>query len=259
MKPSSHVFFPLAFLALLCGAAAPAAAQDAASASLRTQLLAQYKLARLATSGAGISVLDQGALLVVQKTGIFVVPPASVSQCGETYKDNELKAGASICRGMFKNTSRFLEVGERVLLYKLDVSVKDEKVSLVVMACEACSGQEQSTYYKGVVNFVYPKGYLESADPGQVEDVISEVLPLASVVDAAQQQQPQQEPAAQQAAAAPAAPGGGPGTVQLGQTPEEVLRIMGTPDKIINLGPTLIYLYKNIKITFKDGRVSDAQ
>ena len=34
---------------------------------------------------------------------------------------------------------------------------------------------------------------------------------------------------------------------------------MGTPTRIVNLGPKKIYVYKDMKITFKDGKVSDVQ
>jgi len=34
---------------------------------------------------------------------------------------------------------------------------------------------------------------------------------------------------------------------------------MGQPDKIINLGAKTIYVYKDIKVTFVNGKVTDAQ
>ena len=34
---------------------------------------------------------------------------------------------------------------------------------------------------------------------------------------------------------------------------------MGTPEKIINLGSKLIYVYKDIKVTFLNGKVADVQ
>jgi len=39
----------------------------------------------------------------------------------------------------------------------------------------------------------------------------------------------------------------------------EVESISGKPDKIIDLGAKKIYVYKDLKITFTDGRVSDVQ
>jgi hypothetical protein len=34
---------------------------------------------------------------------------------------------------------------------------------------------------------------------------------------------------------------------------------LGNPDKIVNLGTKLIYVYKDIKVTFLNGKVSDVQ
>jgi hypothetical protein len=56
---------------------------------------------------------------------------------------------------------------------------------------------------------------------------------------------------------APSPPG--PVTISLGQTIAEVEAINGKPDKIIDLGAKKIYVYKDLKITFTDGTVSDVQ
>ena len=48
-------------------------------------------------------------------------------------------------------------------------------------------------------------------------------------------------------------------TVKLGQTPKEVEAILGQPEKRIDLGTKLIYAYKDMKIIFVDGKVSDVQ
>jgi hypothetical protein len=51
----------------------------------------------------------------------------------------------------------------------------------------------------------------------------------------------------------------GPITLSLGQTIEEVTAIQGEPQKIVELGLKKIYIYKDIKITFIDGKVTDVQ
>lgn len=48
-------------------------------------------------------------------------------------------------------------------------------------------------------------------------------------------------------------------TVALGQTPEQVESVLGKPDKIVDLGPKKIYVYKDMKVIFQDGKVSDVQ
>ena len=48
-------------------------------------------------------------------------------------------------------------------------------------------------------------------------------------------------------------------TVSLGQTVDQVRAILGPPQQIMDAGPKQIYIYRNVKITFVNGRVSDIQ
>ena len=48
-------------------------------------------------------------------------------------------------------------------------------------------------------------------------------------------------------------------TVELGQTPDQVKSAVGAPDKIIKLGAKEVYVYKDMKVVFVDGKVSDVQ
>ncbi|SPF52181.1 conserved exported hypothetical protein [Candidatus Sulfopaludibacter sp. SbA4] len=53
--------------------------------------------------------------------------------------------------------------------------------------------------------------------------------------------------------------GGAPATVALGQSIQDVEAIMGKPKDIADLGSKKIYVYKDLKITFVDGKVTDVQ
>jgi hypothetical protein len=66
-------------------------------------------------------------------------------------------------------------------------------------------------------------------------------------------------PPAGAADAAPPAPAGPPPSVELGQTTDQVKAALGAPTRIANLGPKVIYYYNGMKVTFKDGKVSDVQ
>jgi hypothetical protein len=64
------------------------------------------------------------------------------------------------------------------------------------------------------------------------------------------------------AAVAPApapAPAAAPTTVSLGQSTDDVKAALGQPTSIINLGAKTIYVYKDMKVTFKAGKVSDVE
>lgn len=59
----------------------------------------------------------------------------------------------------------------------------------------------------------------------------------------------------------PQDPGGAAGaaTISLGMTFEEVERVLGRPRNTADLGAKKIYVYKDLKITFLNGKVSDVQ
>ena len=50
-----------------------------------------------------------------------------------------------------------------------------------------------------------------------------------------------------------------PTTIELGQTIEEVVALMGNPTRIADLGQKKTYFYKDMKVIFVDGKVSDVQ
>jgi hypothetical protein len=81
-------------------------------------------------------------------------------------------------------------------------------------------------------------------------------------------QPPQPEPsAAQPAQPAPGSGGivpvyGGPAptvTITIGQTVEQVVAALGEPKSVADLGSKKVYVFKDLKVTFIDGRVADVQ
>src|SRR5271157_5221471 len=50
-----------------------------------------------------------------------------------------------------------------------------------------------------------------------------------------------------------------PAQIEKGQTPDQVKAAIGVPDKIINLGAKQVFVYKDIKVIFLNGKVSDVQ
>jgi hypothetical protein len=64
---------------------------------------------------------------------------------------------------------------------------------------------------------------------------------------------------AQVAQQPPPAPQQEPVKIGRGQTTDQVVAGLGQPDKVVDLGSKKIYIYKDLKITFVDGKVSDVQ
>lgn len=239
---------------LLTALGTPAGAQDA---SLTDQLKAQYKLAKMGSDSSGISVVEPGTALVIQKGGILGVPPTNAVIASATYKDHELHGPNAFLAGMVAKISRQLSVGEKVYVTKIDVRNKDvhaknDKVTLYIVECDSCNNVQQPSSFVSAVAFEFPKDYLSKADVSQVEDVISEVLAPDTASNNQQQAQAQQpSPSAQGTSEPP--------TIQIGQTVEQVKEAWGPPDKVVDLGKKQIYVYKDLKITFIDGKVADVQ
>ena len=136
-----------------------------------------------------------------------------------------------------KNFRQF-QPGERV--YVRQVEVKDNQIWYYIDTCdtraEVSVGSTDYTRYEALLVFEFDKGYLETANYGKVKERIDAVL-----LDE------------QQAKTATTK------TIALGQSTAEVEKILGKPENIISLGPKTIYIYKNMRIVFADGKVADVQ
>lgn len=250
-------------LAMLFAALFPwssAHAQGGTEASLADKVKTQYKLVKLGTDSTGIRVIDAGTVLVVHGKSLFGTPPGNVITCSANFQDGNLHPPGGFCTAMVKDVGRYLDDGEKVYPWKLEVSFKKEKVTITVIECDSCNGVTQASYYRSAVSFTFPKGYLEGADAGQVSDVISQVLTMDSGKGDAQQQDaapPAAAPPDQAPAAAPAPP---PPPIQIGQTIEQVQA--NTNNGLVlaaDLGDKKIYQYNGLKITFVKGKVTDVQ
>jgi hypothetical protein len=97
--------------------------------------------------------------------------------------------------------------------------------------------------------------FAKDAPPPEA-NVAGEVAQQAKEADAAEQD------VAQEVAAAPAGAGAGaagPVNISMGQSIDTVTAALGSPVRIIDLGAKKIYTYKDMKITFMNGKVSDVQ
>jgi hypothetical protein len=244
-KPTNLVA-PAAAL-LLAMLAVPAYAQD--TTTLQNDLNAKYK---------------SGTILVIQKNGITGQSPNNIAPpCTSTWRDNALHPGNTLCLMAQKNYSKALTKDEKVNPTSVVIHLKDEKVIVNFTECDSCNGGDASSY-KGSVAFQFPKGYIEGgADAGQIADVISQVLappdPNADQGNQQQQQGGDQQQAQQPQQQQPQQPAAPPASIQLGQTVDQVTASFGPPEKIVNLGTKQIYVYKDLKVTFVNGKVTDVQ
>jgi len=246
--------------------AAVAAAQ--VSVTLQDQLNAQYKVAKMA--GAGAVVVEAGTLLVVQKAGIKAMPFRAIPKCTAKFEDNTLHLATGFFCTSAMALQDYFQKGNKVYPLKVEVNPSKEKITFRVVSCDECNGVNPPTGLKGDVEFGFPKGYLEKANAGEVEDTIGQVFAIS---DDQQQDQAggQQDQATDQQTANLLKQGGAqqgpppqqqqaePQTIQLGMTTDQVQSTLGQPDKVFNLGAKQIYVYKDVKVTFMNGKVSDVQ
>jgi hypothetical protein len=251
----------------------------AQAVSLQEQLVAQYKAVKMGSDTSGYSVVDPGTLLAIQKGGLLGSPYSDKSALTNRYEGGTVHppsglavAGKKALLGRFSQsegqTTKLFAKGDKVYPTRIDVNVDKDTVTLGIVACDTCNKTDPPTYNKANVVFQFPRGSLAKASAGDVEDTIGQLL---SVSDDSQQQdqgaqqggQDQQQGAQgdqQQAAQQPAAqPAPEPQTIAIGQTTDQVQGSLGKPDKIVNLGAKQIWVYKDLKVTFLNGKVSDVQ
>lgn len=249
------------FVAVVLAIVALASFAAAQAVTLQEQLNAEYKPVQMA--GNGSVVVEPGTLLTVQKGGIISVPWKAVVHCAAKFQDNTLHPSVGFCAGMMKSVSQYLQKGNKVYPLKLEVNLDKAKISFQVVSCDSCNGVDPATGMKGEVVFQFAKGYLEKASAGEVEDLIGQVFAISNDDQQAQggdsgqqgnQQASQQAPAQQQQEQQAE-----PQTIQLGMSPDQVQGAMGKPEKIFNLGTKQIFVYKDVKVTFLNGKVSDVQ
>src|ERR1700688_2759845 len=248
---------------------------------LEDQLKAQYTLVKMGADTSGTAVVKQGTILAIKKGGILSVPYGDASLSATRYQDgvvhspnNAVMKGLGFGMGKLgrTQTTRLMQVGEKVYPSKIIVNLPKDQVLIGVIACDSCNNTSPTTFYKADVVFQFAKGSLATTSPSQVEDTIAGLLNIDDSVGGDQgggqqgggngndqqannqgggggqgQQQQQQGPPPE------------PQQIEKGQTPDQVKAAIGTPDKIINLGTKQIYVYKDIKVTFLNGKVSDVQ
>jgi len=176
--------------------------------------------------------------------------------------------------------SRDFVNGEK--LYVTQITVDRGKDGIVFDLISDSYGD--SGRFKGQLRFQFPKGAVKTADLAAADAMISQVFKIQPADDASAKGGNAQ-PAANGAAAAPAAapaasepavaeappapippppppvdePPAPPKSIELGQTKDQVIANFGQPQKTAKVGTKEIFFYKDLKVTFVGGKVSDVQ
>jgi len=248
-----------------------------AQVSLEDQLKAQYTLVKMGSDTSGAAVVEAGTILVIKKGGILSVPNSDSSILSTKYEGGVVHSpNALLSKGLGfgmkkfgkEQTTRLMQVGEKVYPSRIVVDLPKDHVTMGIIACDSCNNTSPTTFYKADVVFQFPHGTLASASPSQVEDTIAALLAIDDSGGGDQGGNNQQGGNDQQGGnqggggggqaqqqAAPAEPQ----QIEKGQTPDQVKAALGNPEKIVSLGLKQIYVYKDLKVTFLNGRVFDVQ
>jgi hypothetical protein len=276
LAPTTGALLRVSSLVVLSAAVAGAQA----TVSLQEQLAAQYKAVKMGSDTGGASVVDPGTLLAIQKGGILGVPYTDKTVLTTKYENGTVhgpNAALTEARkrvfGHFSQTqsegqtTHLFQKGDKVYPTKVDVNLDKDTVTLAIVACDTCNKTDPTTYNKANVVFQFPKGTLAKAGAGDVEDTIGQLLSISDdSQDSGDQQQGQQQGGQQQGGQQQGGQqaGGGqqqsqqqPQSIQMGMTMDQVQAAFGQPEKIVNLGPKQLYVYKDMKVTFINGRVAD--
>lgn len=194
------------------------------------------------------SVAQPGGIFVVRadgiraeaaiQSGVVLTRVRGGRILGESASGNIV---TSIMSGRIREEARILEKGARMYVTNVTIySRTTSEVTLDLLTVETTpiidQGRTRQMRYKSRLVFEVPRHLLESMSAGDVKGLIDPFLIAESEASATQTK-----------------------TVEMGQTTEQVESILGKPEKIIKLGEKTIFVYKDMKVVFADGKVSDVQ
>ena len=121
---------------------------------------------------------------------------------------------------------------------KIDVKGDSVHFELITENTTAISsfGSTQQERYRSEVVFRFPNGSLEIMTPDDVKKAIDAVLYDGTAPVPVESK-----------------------TIKIGMTADDVKKSFGNPDKIVDLGEKQIYVYKDMKVIFKQDMVADVQ
>lgn len=235
LRPSA-LFRTAVLVATLALAAPSATAQN--GAALAETLKADYPITKV-----GISMLkfdynritEPGITLTVRIPGIY----ADIAETQQAIVNTNFENGHALQQKGFlaslskTGNSRTLSPNEQVYVTKLDV--KQDSIHFELITTDVTTlGGGNSTRYRAEVNFRIPN--LDSMTAEDVKKVIDPVIADSATANAVQSK-----------------------TIKIGMSTDEVKNALGNPDKIVDLGEKTIYIYKDMKVVFKNSQVTDVQ
>ena len=211
--------------------------------SLEESVKAEYRPTKVGISAFQFDynrITQPGTVLVVRIPGIY----ADVADTKQAIVKTKIVNGEAVQqKGVlaslsFTKQSRQLSVSEHV--YVTQVSVKDDGIQFELLtqdpAAVVVDGNTIQSRYRSEVFFPFGRDELPHLQLADVKKTIDPVLATSDAANAVQTK-----------------------TIHLGMSTDEVKKALGDPEKIVDLGEKKIYVYKDMKVVFKDSQVADVQ
>jgi len=223
-------------------------------AEIQKRLSSAFKRTTLTADRSDVA--KAGTVLTLHKDNLLMCSMDAHASPTNTYKNGAISMGlgatmswsmalSSVGQQVANTPQRKFVGGEKIWL--ADYQVKEDGVYLLFY-----SDPFDNVRYFGQLKFPVSKGAFPPAD--NMLKTIAEVVTDDSAQEAAPADSaapPAQQEAGGQAAATK--------TITLGQTMDEVVGILGPPQKKVNLGTKEIYFYPDMKVVFISGKVADVQ
>ena len=245
-------------------------------AAIQQKLSRQFKLTT--TTADRSDIVTAGDVVVLHKPGLVMYAVASPMPPSNTYKNGKIGQGWG---GFGKDLAIGMSTpgGGTAADYPHRTFVPEEKcwVTAVQVQKDGVLFNLYSDPYNDVRYYAtlkvpfHDKKQVPSSD--EALQTVADVLTVAPADNQGgqgnqlgQQTQasaptPPPAPAAPMAAIAPPPPppDAAPPTIAMGQTRDQVTAAFGQPLREAKLGPKEIFYYKDMKVTFKEGKVSDVE
>ena len=242
-------------LILALASASPSLYGQDQKAEIQKRLGSEFKRTTLTADRSDVA--KAGTVLTLHKDNLFMCSMEAHGAPTNTYKNGAISMGlgatmswnmalSSVGQQSANIPQRKFVSGEKIWL--ADFQVKEDGVYFLFY-----SDPFDNVRYFGQLKFPVSKGAFPPAD--NMMKTIAEVV----TDDSATQEAAPADSAAPPAQQATGGQAPATKTIALGQTKDEVVAILGPPQKMVNLGTKEIYFYPDMKVVFISGKVADVQ
>ena len=225
---------------LIC-ALAPAPAFCAPnSKAMREALIADYPLTKVGMTGMAdfdyTRITQPGAILAVRLPGIYAdIANTKNAIVNPNLTNGQLTQATGFVAAFGGSTGHSRTLNPQEKVYVTMITVRKDSVLMELLTTDVTTlGDGQGTRYRAELNIKLPG--LDTMTPEDVKKTIDTVVTDPATASAVESK-----------------------TIKLGMSQDAVKKSLGNPDKIVDLGPKQVYIYKDMKVVFLNNQVSDVQ